>query len=142
LNRESNYKFDYDTMLALNGNTAPYMLYAHARIRGIERKAAAGGGGDAVGAVTPRAAKEERVLMRELVKFGEATAEFEEALAPHLMCNYLFDLSKAFNAFYENCPVNGAPVEDRASRTALCRATATTLRVGLSLLGIEALERL
>ncbi len=147
MNRESNYRFSYDRMLSLNGNTAPYMLYSYARICGIVRK----GSGQADDAVLewPAAADllvshdTELELMRNLVKLPDVIAEVERDLYPHKICDYLFETSQKFNQFYEHCSVNQAESPElKASRLTLCVATAGTLRLLLNLLGIEVVERL
>jgi arginyl-tRNA synthetase len=128
-------------MLSLDGFTAPYLQYAHARILSIFRRA---GEAAASGVVPTLEAPEERALALALVGFAPAVRETIERLAPHRLCNYLFELAQAFTAFYDACPVlrSDVPAELRASRLALCDATARTLARGLDLLGIEAPERM
>lgn len=148
LNRESNYKFSYERMLSLNGNTAPYMLYAHARICGIVRKAT--GQDDSTPIVWPKVADTilieedaERELIRTLAKFPDIMHDVERYLYPSRICDYLFDCSQKFNQFYEKCSVNNAGSEElKASRLSICTATAATLRRLLHLLGIETVEKL
>ncbi len=143
-NRITNYQFSFDRMLALQGNTAPYLLYAVVRIAGIARK-----GGD-LGAGTSGAGPgalhftepQEWALVRELLKLDAVIAEVEEELLPNRLCTYLFELSQVFNRFYDQVPVLKADQPARASRLALCRLTADTLRLGLGLLGIPTLERM
>ncbi|WP_411868490.1 arginine--tRNA ligase [Vulcanococcus limneticus] len=159
-NRITNYQFSFDRMLALQGNTAPYLLYAVVRIAGIARKGgdlgAATGGAAAAGAgaagalagagVGPEALHftepQEWALVRELLKLDAVIAEVEEELLPNRLCTYLFELSQVFNRFYDQVPVLKADEPARASRLALCRFTADTLRLGLGLLGIPTLERM
>ena len=134
-------------MLALQGNTAPYMLYAYARIQGIRRKAeelGTGGPGAALtGADILLLAPEERLLGLSLLRFEEVLSEVARDLYPSKLCEYLFDLSQSFNQFYEQCPVLKAESPELVrSRTALCAITADTLKLGLGLLGIETLEKL
>jgi hypothetical protein len=125
MNRESNYRFSYKKMLALTGNTAPYMLYAVARINGIRRKI--GNDASATGALT-LSHPAELLLARHLLVLPELLHEVERTLYPHRLCDYIFELSQRFNQFYENCPVANAPSpEEKASRAALCDATASTL---------------
>ncbi len=144
-NRITNYQFSFDRMLALTGNTAPYLLYAVVRIAGIARK---GGELDAAASAASSAdglqfsEPQEWTLVRELLKFDAVIAEVEEELLPNRLCSYLFELSQVFNRFYDQVPVLKAPPELRASRLALCRLTADTLRLGLGLLGIPTLERM
>ena len=142
-NRITNYQFSFDRMLALQGNTAPYLLYAVVRIAGIARK-----GGDLEGTSAPEAQSlsftepQEWALVRELLKFDAVIAEVEEELLPNRLCTYLFELSQVFNRFYDQVPVLKAEEPARSSRLALCRLTADTLKLGLGLLGISTLERM
>ncbi|QCH16022.1 arginine--tRNA ligase [Synechococcus sp. CB0101] len=142
-NRITNYQFSFDRMLALQGNTAPYLLYAVVRIAGIARK-----GGDLEGSSVPIDQPlsfhepQEWALVRELLKFDAVIAEVEEELLPNRLCTYLFELSQVFNRFYDQVPVLKADEPARASRLALCRLTANTLKLGLGLLGIPTLERM
>jgi arginyl-tRNA synthetase len=145
-NRTTNYQFSFDRMLALQGNTAPYLLYAVVRIAGIARKGAEG----EAAPLEPRPVDAELVfsepqewaLVRHLLGFDAVIAEVEEELLPNRLCTYLFELSQVFNRFYDQVPVLKAPPEARASRLALCRLTADTLKLGLGLLGIPTLERM
>ena len=134
-------------MLSLSGNTAPYMLYAYARIQSILRKAGQtaalaeveAGGGAGVKLSEPS----ELNLARAMVKLTELLQRVEAELYPHVLCEYMYDLSQKFNQFYEACPVMNAPEADvRASRLALCLLTARILRLSLNLLGIRVLERM
>jgi len=141
--RVKDYVFEWDRMLALNGNTAPYLQYAHARIRSILRRAEAEG----VDLGTPDTLvldePAERALTMELVVFETAVRQATDAAAPHRLCTYLYDLASAYTTFYEACPVLRADSDPvRASRLALCRLTAQTLERGLDLLGIDAPPRI
>jgi len=148
MNRESNYKFSYGRMLSLNGNTAPYMLYAYARICGIVRKAT--GQPEGKGVVWPEAAPEilithdsEKQLIRNLVKLPDILSEVESELYPNRLCDYLFETSQKFNQFYENCPVNNAETPElKASRLSLCTVSAATIRLVMNLIGIPVVEKL
>jgi arginyl-tRNA synthetase len=144
-NRTSNYMFSYDKMLDLKGNTAPYMLYAYARIQGISRK----GGinfqdlGDNIKVLLQHPT--ELALAKELLQLGEAIADVEQDLLPNRLCEYLFQLSQKFNQFYDRergVQVLNAEEPQRTSRLVLCDLTARTLKLGLSLLGIQVLERM
>ena len=139
-NRITNYQFSFDRMLALTGNTAPYLLYAVVRIAGIARK----GGDLGAGAVASLTFSEpqEWALVRELLKLDGVIAEVEEELLPNRLCSYLFELSQVFNRFYDQVPVLKAEEPYRSSRLALCRLTTDTLSLGLGLLGIPTLERM
>jgi arginyl-tRNA synthetase len=138
-NRTTNYQFSFDRMLALSGNTAPYLLYAVVRIAGIARK-----GGDLLAFPDPLVFSEpqEWALARQLLQFDAVIAEVEEELLPNRLCSYLFELSQVFNRFYDQVPVLKAEEPARGSRLALCRLSADTLRLGLDLLGIPTLERM
>lgn len=138
--RVKDYVFDWDRMLAFEGNTAPYLQYAHARIQSIVRKA-----GVDPASVGPIAIREpaEHALGVALLGFESASAAVVDTLQPHRMCTYLFDLATAFSTFYERCPVLRADDEaTRASRLALSVLTARVLAKGLGLLGIEAPDRM
>ena len=138
-NRITNYQFSFDRMLALQGNTAPYLLYAVVRIAGIARK---GGDLDVSTAQLQFSEPQEWSLVRELLKFDAVIAEVEEELLPNRLCSYLFELSQVFNRFYDQVPVLKAEADSLASRLSLCRLTADTLKAGLGLLGIATLERM
>ena len=141
-NRTSNYIFSYDKMLALQGNTAPYLLYAYVRVQGISRK-----GGidfDTLGEEAQIHLDDETefALAKHLLQFDEVLAEVEQELMPNRLCQYLFELSQKFNQFYDRCSVLQADEPQRTSRLMLCDLTAKTLRLGLSLLGLQVLERM
>jgi arginyl-tRNA synthetase len=141
-NRQSDYVFSWDKMLAMDGNTAPYLMYAYARIRSIYRKAATGDGNLAGGAIT-LAQPQERALGKRILQFAEILDAAAESLKINLITDYLYDLAGAFMKFYENCPVLTAETPQiRASRLRLCDLTARTLKIGLQLLGIRAVERM
>ncbi|TVQ43116.1 MAG: arginine--tRNA ligase [Gloeocapsa sp. DLM2.Bin57] len=141
-NRTSNYAFSYDKMLALQGNTAPYLLYAYVRVQGIIRK----------GNIDFKQLPEnidiileqpsEQNLAKHLLQFSDLLAEVEKELLPNRLCQYLFELSQKFNQFYDQCPVLQAEENIRISRLLLSEITARTLKIGLSLLGIPVLDRL
>lgn len=140
-NRTSNYVFSYDKMLALHGNTAPYMLYAYVRIQGICRKGHIDF--EQLGtAKTQLHAEAELTLARALLQLDEVLSTVEVELLPNRLCQYLFELSQKFNQFYDRCPVLQAEEPARTSRLMLCNLTAQTLKLGLSLLGIPILERM
>ncbi len=137
--RARDYVFDWDRMLAFEGNTGPYLQYAHARIRSIFRRA-----GMEVPAPSPPvlADPRERALGLALLGFPRALHEAVAAYSPHKLCAYLFDLASAFTDFYEGCRVLVEDRRQRESRLVLCDLTARVLRQGLGLLGIEAPERM
>lgn len=138
--RIKDYVFDWDRMLAFEGDTGPYLQYAHARIRSILRKADehGGGSGSGSGALVPQ----ERQLILQLLRFDAAVQDTLDKFSPHKLCNYLFDMAQAFTAFYEACPVLKADGPTRALRLQLCEQTSRVLAAGLNLLGIEAPERM
>jgi arginyl-tRNA synthetase len=141
-NRSSNYVFSWDKMLALDGNTAPYLLYALARIRSIFRKAGLDPAAPPVSGATAPETPQELALARKLVQFSDAVQLATNQLRPHFLCLYLFELSGAFSAFYaaDRVIVDDAPV--RARRLLLCHRTLIALETGLHLLGLRTLERM
>ena len=141
-NRSSNYVFSYDKMLALQGNTAPYMLYAYVRIQGISRKGQIDF--QQLGADPKILLQEETelTLAKHLLQLSLVLSYVEHELLPNHLCQYLFELSQKFNQFYDSCPVLQAAEPVRISRLLLCDMTARTLKLGLSLLGISVVERM
>ena len=141
-NRTSNYIFSYDKTLALQGNTAPYMLYAYVRVQGISRKGQIDFEQLGADAKILLQEKTELTLAKHILQLSEILAYVEEDLLPNRLCQYLFELSQKFNQFYDQCPVLSAAESQRTSRLILCNLTAKTLKLGLSLLGIPVLERM
>ena len=142
-NRQSDYVFSWDKMLALEGNTAPYLQYACVRIRSIFRK----GGAEnaergARNAELSLAAPEEIALAKHLLNFGLVLEAVADEYRPNFICNYLYELAGRFARFYENCPVLKAAEPERATRLALCDLTARVLNRGLDVLGIETTEQM
>ncbi len=141
-NRNSNYVFSFDKMLSLQGNTAPYLIYAFVRIQGITRK----GNIDLAQLSTESALhlieETELGLGKHLLAFPDILDMVALELLPNRLCQYLFELSQKFNQFYDRCPVLTAPESERPTRLALCQLTAQTLKLGLGLLGIKTLERM
>ncbi len=140
-NRMSDYIFDWDKLISFQGNAGPYLQYAYARIQSIFRK----------GEVDPKnldgraitlGAPAEAALARQLLKLGDVAHAAAETYQPHLVCDHLYSLSRAFSTFYEGCPVLKAEPDVRASRLALSALTARQLRRGLALLGIDVVERM
>ena len=138
-NRVSNYQFSFDKMLSLQGNTAPYLLYALVRIAGISRK---GGDLNVSSQNIQFNESQEWDLIRKLLQLDSIIAEVEKELLPNRLCGYLFELSQTFNRFYDQVPILKASEPSRASRLVLCSITADTLKLGMSLLGIPTLERM
>ena len=141
-NRQSDYVFSWDKMLALQGNTAPYLLYAYARLRSIFRKAAETSNIQHPTSNIQLAAPEEILLARHLLNFGLVLEAVAEEHRPNFLCNYLYELSGHFARFYENCPVLKAEAAERGSRLALCDLTGRVLQQGLEVLGIETVEQM
>ncbi|MFZ9697243.1 MAG: arginine--tRNA ligase [Ilumatobacteraceae bacterium] len=137
--RVKDYIFDWDRMLSFDGNTAPYLQYAHARICSIFRRA--GIERSSIDAsLLALSAKEERALALVVLQFDSAVRDTIDKASPHRLCTYLYEVATAFTAFYENCPVLKSDEPVRTSRLVLCDATARVLSTGLGLLGIDAPE--
>jgi arginyl-tRNA synthetase len=142
-NRQSDYVFSWDKMLSLQGNTAPYLQYAYARIRSIFRKAGAENAECGMqNAELQFNAPEEIALAKHLLNFGLTLEAVAEDHRPNFLCNYLYELAGHFARFYEACPVLKAEGAERAARLLLCDVTARVLRQGLGTLGIEVLEQM
>jgi len=141
-NRTSNYIFSYDKMLALQGNTAPYLLYAYVRVQGISRKGDIDFSNLGKTAAIHLQDESEFTLAKHILQLDEVIAEVAQDLFPNRLCQHLFELSQKFNQFYDRCSVLQAEEPQRTSRLMLCDLTARTLKLGLSLLGIQVLERM
>lgn len=152
--RVKDYVFDFDRMLAFEGNTGPYLMYALVRVHSILRKAAERGV-DVSGLVVERdtagsgapgfavAAAEEKAVALELLKYPGVVRSAAEACEPHRLCGYLYGLAGSFSTFFEACPVLRAPDEaTMGARLRLCRLTGRVLRDGLMVLGLRPLERM
>jgi arginyl-tRNA synthetase len=140
-NRQNDYVFSWDKMLALNGNTAPYLQYAYTRIRSIFAR---GGIQDSEFRVKDMrfTSQGEVALAKHLLDFGLTLEAVAEDYRPNYLCGFLYDLARLFTRFYETCPVLKAGAPARALRLSLCNLTARVLKQGLALLGIETLERM
>ncbi|WP_416412296.1 arginine--tRNA ligase [Pantoea sp. App145] len=139
--RTTDYVFDWDNMLAFEGNTAPYMQYAYTRVLSVFRKA----GIEADGLQGEIVLTEEREaqLATRLLQFEEVITQVARDGTPHVMCAYLYDLAGQFSGFYEHCPILSAEDEQvRNSRLQLAALTAKTLKQGLDTLGIKTVERM
>lgn len=141
-NRTSNYIFSFDKMLALQGNTAPYMIYAYVRVQGISRKGEIDWDTLNQKPKIHLEAETELALAKHLLQLDEILTQISADLMPNRLCQYLFELSQKFNQFYDKCPVLQAESSQKESRLALCYLTAVTLKLGLSLLGIKVVERM
>ena len=142
-NRTSDYVFSWEKMLSLDGNTAPYMQYAYARVRSIFRK----GGHEAEGhradaAPIPIEDPKELALAKAILRFAEVLGRALEDYRPNVLAAYLYDLAGAFTAFYDACPVIQSEEPLRSRRLKLCDLTARVIARGLGLLGIETTERM
>jgi arginyl-tRNA synthetase len=146
-NRTSDYIFSFDKMLAMEGNTAPYMQYAYARVRSIQRK-----GRDKGIEVDKEIAQSQTILLAEpseldlakhLIRYGEAVSSAVSDYRPNYLTAYLYDLAQKFSSFYNDCPVLDASPDKRPTRLLLCDLTAKTIKHGLhNLLGIEVIEQM
>jgi len=138
--RTSDYVFDWDTMLAFDGNTAPYLQYAYTRIVSLFRRGQVWAenieGRISIGEPS------ERALALTLARFQEVVDDVAADALPHYLCGYLYELAARYMQFYEQCPVLTAEERIRTSRLLLCRRAAETMKHGLSLLGIDTVERM
>ena len=141
-NRTTDYVFDWDNMLAFEGNTAPYMQYAYTRVLSVFRKAELEESAIVNAAVSITEDREAQLAAR-LLQFEETLNVVARDGTPHVMCAYLYDLAGLFSGFYEHCPILSAESEAvRNSRLKLALLTAKTLKLGLDTLGIETVERM
>ena len=138
-NRTSDYVFDWSSMLSFEGNTAPYLMYAYARIRSILRKQDSDLETLKISSLSESA---ERKLALKIMQLPEIIEIVARDCYPNLLCNYLYELAGLFMRFYETCPILKADPRLRDSRLALSELTAATLKQGLDLLGIETLEKM
>ena len=141
-NRASDYTFDFDKMLDLKGNTAPYLLYAYVRVQGVSRKGEIDF--SQLDSNTKIALTEdaELALAKHILQLEEILKEVEASLLPNRICLYLFELSQKFNQFYEQCDILNADEPQKTSRLIIADLTARTIKLGLFLLGIQVLERM
>ena len=141
-NRSSDYVFSWDKMLSLEGNTAPYLLYAIARIHSIFRKAELDAAAPPAAGATPPETAAELALARKLVKFADSVRIAVETLRPHFLCIYLYELAGEFSVFYNADKVITDDPAVRARRLLLCARTLLVLETGLHLLGLRTLRRM
>jgi arginyl-tRNA synthetase len=151
-NRTTDYVFSWSKMLAMTGNTAPYMQYAYVRVQSIFRKSSVGrlptGGGEKAAASGDAAYSvslqhpAELDLAKHILRFPETLHAVVEDDKPNWLTSYLYDLSNKFSTFYENCPVLQSEEPTRSSRLLLCRLTADVIKRGLNLLGIDVIEQM
>lgn len=143
--RAKDYVFSFERMLAFEGNTGPYLLYALVRIKSIFRKAAEKGIGEAAWRSAPIVIQQsqEKTLALMLLRYPQAVEGVAQSLEPHRLCGYIYDLAGAFSSFFESCPVLTAPDDaTRNARLRLCDLTARVLADGLKTLGIPTVERM
>lgn len=138
-NRLTDYVFAWDKLLALQGDTAPYLQNSYVRVRSIFRKVEEAPDFTAGLDLTAEA---EKTLARLLVRYGEVVPQVLDDCRPNILAAYLYDLARAFHSFYEACPVLKSTGTVRATRLSLCEATARVLKHGLGLLGIEVPDRM
>ena len=139
-NRTSDYLFNWEQMLAFEGNTAPYLLYAYARIQSLFRRG--GVDAEALGGKAHPNADAERDLAFVLARLQEVLEQVAEDGYPHTLCAYLYDLATKFTRFYEQCPILAAEGQERTNRLRFAQQTARALRTGLDLLGIKTVSRM
>jgi len=140
--RTNDYIFNWEAMLSFEGNTAPYLQYAYARIQSIFRKAGSNASeltGDII-----LDSEQERALALKLLQMSEVIEQVAREALPHVLCTYLFEVASLFMKFYEACPIlkDGVSIETRNSRLGLAAITAQTLKQGLDLLGIKTMEKM
>lgn len=141
-NRQTAVIFEWDKILSFEGNTAPYLQYSYARIKSILRKAKEQNKDIKEDATIKFIDKTERTLAHHLTQFPGVILKAAESCRPNLIADYLFELSKKFNSFYNACPILNQEDEILYSRLLLVERTAAVLKEGLNLLGIETLERM
>jgi len=141
-NRQSDYVFSWDKMLAMNGNTAPYLQYAYTRIRSIFRKLESPVSNEIALETISLCAPAEIALAKHLLNFGLVLEAVVLDYRPNYLCNYLYELAGFFASFYECCPVLKADEPVRTARISLCDLTSRVLKQGLELLGIETTEQM
>jgi len=140
--RTNDYVFNWESMLRFDGNTGPYLQYAYTRVCSIFRKAGIEMENFAVEIEFKH--EQEHTLALKLMQFSETIEQVANEAFPHVLCNYLYELSSLFMSFYDACPIlkDGTEEDRRDSRLMLCKATALTLKTGLNLLGINVMERM
>ena len=141
-NRTSDYLFDWSSMLSFEGNTAPYLMYAYARIKTLLAKQAVDTDGNIRFPESVALAPEEKALLLKSLQLAETIDAVAQDCFPNTLSNYLYELSASFMRFYEACPIQGTDDATRANRLSLCILASEALKQGLDLLGIETLERM
>ena len=141
-NRSTDYRFSFEKMLALQGNTAPYLLYAYVRVQGLSRKGHIDFEDLSANKQIILQHETELTLAKHILQLDYIIKEVEKDLLPNRLCLYLYELSQKFNQFYDQCPILQTEEPQRTSRLILADLTARTLKLGLSLLGISVIERM
>jgi len=141
-NRQSDYVFSWDKLLALDGNTAPYLLYAYTRTRSLARKARESGAIAADTSGLRLGAPEEIALAKHLLNFGLVLEAVADEYRPNFLCNYLYELAGLLSRFWEGCPVLKSAEPERSSRLILNRLTGSVLKQGLEVLGLETTDQM
>ena len=141
-NRTSDYLFDWSSMLSFEGNTAPYLMYAYARIKTLLAKQAVDTDGNIRFPESVALAPEEKALLLKSLQLAETIDAVAQDCFPNTLSNYLYELSASFMRFYEACPIQGTDAATRTNRLSLCILASEALKQGLDLLGIETLERM
>jgi len=139
-NRVGDYAFSYDRMLRFDGNTAAFLMYSYVRVQSIKRKVVVEGSVSEAAGSIDLVDSSEIALALHLLQFGETLESISKDLLPNHLSDYLFALAEKFNAFFRDCRVAGSA--EQASRLRLCDVTARTLKVGLSLLGIDTVAKM
>ena len=141
-NRLSDYQFDWDKMISFQGNAGPYLQYAYARCGSIFAKGGLDMGSVAESAAVVLEASSEIALGKHLLRFSDVVHQAAATSQPHLICEHVYELARAFNSFYAECPVLDAEGETRESRLGLTALTARQIRRGLGLVGIGVVDRM
>jgi len=141
-NRLSDYQFDWDKMISFQGNAGPYLQYAYARCASIFAKGGVDMGAMAASATISLEAPAERALGKHLLRFSDVVYQAGATSQPHLVCEHIYELARAFNGFYAECPVLDAEGTARESRLGLTALTARQIRRGLGLVGISVVDRM
>jgi arginyl-tRNA synthetase len=141
-NRQSPIIFEWDKILSFEGNTAPYLQYSYARIQSILRKAAAEGKEIDYSKEIKIENKQERALADHIATFPMVVLKAAESFKPNIIADYLFELSKKFNSFYNSCPILNQEDDVLYSRGLIAKVAGETIKEGLSLLGIKTLDRM
>jgi arginyl-tRNA synthetase len=141
-NRLSDYQFDWDKMISFQGNAGPYLQYAYARCASIFAKGGIDMDATAAGATILLDAPAEQTLGKQLLRFADVVHQAGATSQPHLICEHVYELARAFNGFYTECPVLDADGATRESRLGLTALTARQIRRGLGLVGIGVVDRM